>query len=81
MACQVAIGEMARLGAPDRHPDGGTCRHCRHCSQGCFDEAEGGALRDELTAGYGICHEDEDSPFLVALDGWHPWDECWTEVA
>lgn len=81
MACQVAIDEMARSGVADRHPEGGTCRRCRYCSQGCFDEADASALRDELTARYGICHEDGDSPALVPLDRWHPWDECWTEVA
>lgn len=81
MASQVLIDALRRYGEPDAHPEGGTCRECRHCAQGCFDEAGGAALRDELTAGYGICHEDDDHPYLVSLDRWHPWDECWTGAA
>lgn len=78
MASQALIDALRRYGEPDGHPEGGTCRACDHCAQGCFDEAGCAALRDELTAEYGICHEDEERPYLVPLDQWHPWDECWT---
>lgn len=80
MASQVLIDALVRYGEPDEHPEGGPCRDCAWCAQGCFDEAEGSALRDELTAEYGICHEDDEHPYLVPLDQWHPWDECWTEA-
>lgn len=56
MASQVLIDALRRYGEPDGHPEGGPCRDCAWCAQGCFDEAEGSALRDELTAEYGICH-------------------------
>lgn len=81
MACQVMIDGLRREGFPDPHPDGGTCRACSLCRVGCFDAAAPRALRDELTAAYGICTEAPDEPLLVPLDEWHEWDECWTGAA
>lgn len=58
------------------HPKGGKCRDCANCVTGCFDAAYK-SLADELTAHYGICAESE--PYLVELDEWHEWEDCWCE--
>lgn len=58
------------------HPKGGKCRDCANCVTGCFDAAYK-SLADKLTAHYGICAESE--PYLVELDEWHEWEECWCE--
>lgn len=72
---------QAIMGRADRHmsehPKGGRCGDCRFCECLCFDEAEQG-LADELNAHYGICGESE-RPFLVSLDSWHEWEDCWCE--
>lgn len=71
---------QAILGRADRymseHPKGGTCRDCANCVTGCFDAAYIN-LANELTAHYGICNESE--PYLVELDEWHEWEDCWCE--
>lgn len=59
------------------HPEGGMCRDCANCVQRCFDAAPR-SIADELTTRYGICSE--SSPYLVELDEWHDWDECWMEA-
>lgn len=59
---------------------GGRCRECEHCVRDAFDEVDDQDVRDELTARYGICIKSEEHPFLVPLDQWHDWEECWMEA-
>ena len=79
----VRAAESCVLADAERHmaaqefPKGGTCRDCADCVRDCFDEAEDRFMRDELNARYGICIESEEHPFLVPLDQWHGWYECW----
>lgn len=57
--------------------EGGTCRECLSCVTCCFDEAAP-SIKDTLNAEYGICREAPDEPFIVPLDQWHDWEDCWT---
>lgn len=78
VCCQNDLAAAERhMNEGEEHPCGGECRFCSHCVMCCFDEAAP-SIKDTLNAEYGICREAPDEPFIVPLDQWHDWEDCWT---